>query len=158
MRVHARKPWYKDAAARMAGFGSLSLLRYAGSGSWDRGLGRSAIGGSWRAVCDSCLVGGAWLFRDVEEINAEVKKRRESRLYLSMRGYLQTLCVLQWYRDTMCRSAHYLGAGGRADDRAWEMHLLAAVVDSAVALAWDSRKTLSVRTRNVGMGHVCKRG
>jgi hypothetical protein len=30
MRVHARKPWYKDAAARMAGFGSLSLLRYAG--------------------------------------------------------------------------------------------------------------------------------
>jgi hypothetical protein len=69
MRVHARKPWYKDAAAR-----------------WDRGLGRSAIGGSWRAVCDSCLVGGAWLFRDVEEINAEVKKRRESRLYLSMPG------------------------------------------------------------------------
>jgi hypothetical protein len=58
----------------------------------------------------------------------------------------------------MCRSAHYLGAGGRADDRAWEMHLLAAVVDFAVALAWDSRKTLSVRTRNVGMGRVCNAG
>lgn len=86
MHVQAPKSCYQDAAARMAGFGSLGLLRCTGSGSWDRGLGRSAIGGSWRAACDSCLVGGAWLFRDVEEINAEVKKRRESRLYLSMPG------------------------------------------------------------------------
>jgi len=78
----------EEAAARVAGFGSLSLLRCTGSGSWDRGLGRSIIGGSWGAIVDSCR--GAWMFRVVDlksNVDAEVRKSRESRLYLSMPEY-----------------------------------------------------------------------
>jgi hypothetical protein len=95
MRAQAKRSWHRDAAARVAGFGSLSLLRYAGSGLWDRGLGRSITGGSWGAVVDSCR--GAWMFQAVDlrsDVAAEVRKGRECRRYLSMPGYVGCFVVV----------------------------------------------------------------